>query len=51
MTRAGRATGDEDRPDVLTWQQHMEALVIGAVRGMAEAHSALKTPPAAHCRR
>ena len=35
-------TDGEQRPDVLTWQQHMEALVIGAVRGMAEAHAALE---------
>jgi hypothetical protein len=30
------------QPDVLTWQQHMEALVIGAVRWRAEAHAALE---------
>ena len=34
------------QPDVLTWQQHMEALIIGAVRGMAEAHAALETATA-----
>ena len=33
---------DPQQPDVLTWHQHMEALVIGAVRGMAEAHAALE---------
>jgi hypothetical protein len=35
-------TEDDRRPDGLTWQQHMEALVIGAVRGMAEAHATLE---------
>lgn len=34
-------TDDHDDADVLTWQEHMEALVVGAVRGMAEAHAAL----------
>ena len=33
---------DDQRPDVLTWQQHMEALVVGALRGMAEAHASLE---------
>ena len=35
-------TGVDEQPEVLTWQQHMEALVIGAVRGMAEAHASLE---------
>ena len=35
-------TDGEQQPDVLTWQQHMEALVVGAVRGMAEAHASLE---------
>jgi hypothetical protein len=33
---------DAFAPGILTWQKHMEALVIGALRGLAEAHTQLE---------
>ena len=35
-------TDDEQQPGILTWQKHMEALVVGAIRGMAETQAALE---------
>lgn len=31
-----------DQPDIMSWQEHVEGLIVGALRGMAEAHTAME---------
>lgn len=30
-----------EQPDVMSWQEHVEGLIVGAMRGMAEAQAAM----------
>lgn len=32
---------DTDQPEIMPWQEHVEGLIVGALRGMAEAQAAM----------